>query len=344
MLSLWGAFLSPFIAYYTLKIKITKQFSHLLTLCVAYTASGLILGLAYGNNLSDLAGDFLKSLFIPAGIGLYCIFRDEGDYVERKLFLFGSMFILARTALFISMLGSITRLYYGTSLDALLVCVAMKRNAIRKDVGLKSRLWPKFHYVVILASLIGQKRTVLIAFLVYLTHNRVKTLILVMVIGIAALTLIDFADWRSVPFIGRLLSIGDIDFILENQSMRIAEVATSFRAWTSGVSVFLFGHGFGAEILVFTGREDYAESLHSLHNTLMAVAYRSGLVGLFLMLYLLKISFLDILFGSRSDGAIIVALFAASFFFFSFVDEVFIGYYAARSLETLSKRRRRHAI
>lgn len=333
LLVLWGGLLSPFIFYFLLSLRLTRKNYVLLMLICVYCAIGLILGIGYGNSTADVVGDFYKGLFIPAGMGLYFAYRHHAEFVERSLYFAGSFFVLARTVGFVVTFGSFARLYYGTSMDALIVLLALKGFS-RDFAGRSTTKLAKIRKVVVIAAaLIGQKRSVALVFLVYLVHRHKRLLALVSVTAMTAFAYLDVVDWRSLGFIGRYLSVTDTRFIMESQSMRLNEVLSAFAAWTSGAAVFLVGHGFGAEILVYTGRGDYAEWLHSLHNTPMALAYRSGLLGLILVAYLVGVAIKEILTANNGDGAIIFALFAASFFFFSFVDEVFVGYFAAKILE-----------
>ncbi len=342
LLLIWGGGLAPFILYFLLSIRLTKSNYFLLGILSIYSATGLILGFVFENPFTDVVGDFYKSLFIPAGMGLYFAYRRYGDFVERSLYWIGAVFVLARTIGFIVTFGSLSRLYYGTSMDALIVLLALK--GFSRDFAGKSttKLAKARKIFVIAAALIGQKRSVALAFLIYLVHRHKRLLAVVSVVAITAFTYLDLVDWRNLGFIGRYLSVTDTSFIVESQSMRVNEVLTAFAAWTSGAIAFLLGHGFGAEILVYTGRGDYAEWLHSLHNTPMAVAYRSGLLGMVLLAYLVRVAASDILVKNRGDGAIIFALFAASFFFFSFIDEIFVGYYAAKILENSNSKNTGH--
>ena len=255
------------------------------------------------------------------------------------LYKIGAAYVLIRTAGFIVAFQSLSRLYYGTSMDSLVLLVSLKHFKVDFDERLSTKKSKITKLFVIAAGLIGQKRSVALAVIIYLAHRQKRVLFAVSLVAVGAIMYLDFVDWRQVGFIGRYLSVTDLDFLKNNQSMRVAEVVTAYSAWTSGIGSFLFGHGFGAEILVTTGRGDYAELLHSLHNTPMALAYRSGLVGLVVFIYILKVGLTDLVLGSKSDGAIITALFVASFFFFSFIDEVFVGFYAAKILEASKMRR-----
>ena len=267
LLLVWGAALAPFILYFMVFLKVTKRNYLFLFLYFLYAAIGVLLGLYMQNPVSDLLGDFLKCLFIPAGAGIYFTFRNYGNYVERMLYKIGAAYVLIRTAGFIVAFQSLSRLYYGTSMDSLVLLVSLKHFKVDFDERLSTKKSKITKLFVIAAGLIGQKRSVALAVIIYLAHRQKRVLFAVSLVAVGAIMYLDFVDWRQVGFIGRYLSVTDLDFLKNNQSMRVAEVVTAYSAWTSGIGSFLFGHGFGAEILVTTGRGDYAELLHSLHNT-----------------------------------------------------------------------------
>ncbi|MEH6714986.1 hypothetical protein [Parasphingorhabdus flavimaris] len=334
LLLIWGVLLAPFCLYFGLFIKMTRETGPLIVLFSIYVISGVALGVTNGNPIEDVSGDFLKSLFIPAGVGIYFLFKNDKNFVEKTLYFIGATFVFARTVLFIAAFGSFSSLYFGTKMDALLICLGLKRFSEHRVARPKKKRAAFIDLIVIAASLIGQKRALLATLVVYLSHNNKRLLLFVTLSVFVVILSMDSLDWRQVPFIGRFLSLTDIQFMLANQSMRLAEVTTAFSAWTSGIGAFLFGHGFGAEILVFTGRESYAEELHSLHNTPMAILYRSGMFGFCLIVYLLMVALKGVTRGYGSDGAIILALFLTSFFIYSFIDEVFVGYFAAKILDS----------
>ena len=131
LLMIWGAVLAPFCIYFCTFIKY-RNAELLVLIFSSYVIVSVATGVFNGNAIEDLSGDVLKSLFIPAGMGVYFLFRSENGFVEKVLYLIGSVFVCIRTALFIAAFGSISILYFGTKMDALMICLGLKRISERR--------------------------------------------------------------------------------------------------------------------------------------------------------------------------------------------------------------------
>lgn len=341
MLQVWGVALAPFLLVFLASIRLSPAVSLFIIAFLIFFLNGVFVALINENSLRNLTSTAYKSLFIPAGVGFFLLYRRHIPSIERGILLVGGFYVFLRTSIFILFFGSFTNLYYGTSLDALVLCVALKRLFSNYIQNGKSSWGSILKLLVVPGVLLGQKRTVLVAFLIYLFHRHVRVFFSIAISVVAVLFVLGDLDWRNLPLLGRFFALSDVDFIVNNQMQRFVEVGAAYEAWTSSYASFVFGHGFGAELLVYTGRDDYLESLHSLHNTPMAVIYRSGVFGILYIGVILFIALRSLFSRNlemRAVSAIIIALFGASFFFYSFIDEIFIGFFMAYLLISSSQR------
>ena len=334
----WGGLLLPIILYFLFRIKITSRNFGFILYFLLYILVGLILGLANGNAAAELLGDLYKAFFILAGIGIYFTFRHDFEQVLDLALKIGGAIVLVRTFLFLAYFGNPFGMYYGTSLDTVVGCLAMyKLFGLRKKSG---RLGRMTSALLGLAIVLGQKRTVMLSLLTFIAltvrtrYAVVATMILVVVF------LFYSGDWRSAGAFSRYLAVTDIAFILENQVRRFDEVLTAFDAWTSSTEKFLFGHGLGAGLHVYSENTATEGIFYSIHNTPMAVAFRSGALGLALMVWLVFLGVRDYRKNNSREGAMIISLFIGSFFFYSFIDEILVGTLVSVCLQRIGLRQK----
>ena len=116
------------------------------------------------------------------------------------------------------------------------------------------------------------------------------------------------------------------------EAQRLEEIRTIFELWTSNLSHFFFGKGFGTTIPVYSVKEGFFIDLHSIHNATMATALRSGLFGVFIIILITSKSIKPLFFDENLKyiAGTLLAVFIASQFAYSFMDEIFVGYLFAQ--------------
>lgn len=338
--SIWAVCVLPFVAFFLLKIPNDRRLIGFYSLYAIYILISLLVGLTEKNDVVYTLGDLYKSFFILAGIGLF-------NYTQADTYNFYSLafkilffFAVLRLSLFLYLGVPPSKLYYGTVYDTFMVGFGLiystKLNSKNNGPSIKRRLTT---IIPILLVLIGQKKLVLISILTLLVGQMRKTSIVVIgLLTISGLTyfLNDLLIFLSETRLRSLLNYQDLIYA---EAQRLEEVKTSYKHWTEDWFTIIFGHGFGAELNVYSFKEKHIAPLHSIHNTTIVTAVRSGIFGLLLLLWIGGKSFLAFFSNrhNRSLSALLLAALVAAQFSYTFVDEVFVGYIFADIV--LNKRR-----
>lgn len=340
--AIWAPALLPFIVFFLTKLPFDRNLANFYVLYIAYVSISLMVGFFNSNSLVYLFGDLYKSLFILAGIGLFNYTRANPNYfygLASKVIL---TYAIMRLAIFFYFGTSFSRLYYGTIYDTLLVGFSFvylssvqnneKSGVLRRKV---------LEVLPLLLVLMGQKKLVIVSLLVLiLARLRSASVIMIGLIMIAGFSYFakDIVLILSETRLRAFLSYRDL---IQEEAQRIEEIVTCFRYWTRDWFTILFGDGFGATVNVYSIKEGYNVDLHSIHNSLIVTAVRSGIPGLIVFLWISGKAFSSFLFESKNRpiAAILFAAFVASQFSYTFMDEVFVGYIFAhlslsRSLST----------
>jgi hypothetical protein len=281
----------------------------------------------------DVVSDLYKSLFILAGLGLYNITKHNTVYFYGLVTKILLVFSILRLGVFIYFGTSFNQLYYGTVYDTLLIGFSLVYIASMKirdtDSPFKRKLMGALAAALVL---LGQKKLVLVSLLVYIIS--LFRNIWGVILGFIGIFVVSIFYQEIILFLEgtRLRTLLNYNDLLYAEAQRVEEIQTSFAHWTRSWVSIIFGDGFGTNIKVYSYKEGYVIDLHSIHNTAIVTALRSGITGLLLLAVLAWQGLRTLLFNpeKRLVAAIIVAAFVASQFSYTFMDEVFVGYIFAQ--------------
>lgn len=332
--TIWAPLLLPFIAYLLIKIPLDRRLISFYSIYVLYILLSLVVGILSGNDLIYLAGDFYKSLFIPAGISLFYLTQSwttEFYKLAAKILI---VYAILRLIIFLSSGMSLNRIYYGTVYDTLMVgmgfiYIAASRNM--NSIG-KNRNQILYGILPIVLSMLGQKKLVYVSLLGLLVA-RARS-IPFFIFGLFSLIFISLFLQQILSFVEetRLGVLLNFQQLALTEAQRLEEIRTIFELWTSNLSHFFFGKGFGTTIPVYSVKEGFFIDLHSIHNATMATALRSGLFGVFIIILITSKSIKPLFFDENLKyiAGTLLAVCIASQFAYSFMDEMFVGYLFAQ--------------
>ena len=324
----WAAILVPFISFLILKIPFDKRLNSFIIFYAVYVIWSLMIGVISQNEVASILGDFYKSLFIPAGLGLYNLTKNNTskfyESAAKILILYATLRILT----FLYLGTPINRIYYGTVYDVLMFGFIGIFLSERKRLDAKKVL-PNFFYSFypLVIVLLGQKKLVILSLIGFLPARlKARNLWLpVILIGFLSLYWKDVLSFVSTTRLSAFLNYEEIFY---GESRRIAEVKACLNAWQENISSFFLGHGFGSDIFVYSEKEAYSIEVHSIHNSTFATIFRSGIIGLFVILMFLTKLLSSIISdsGQKNVAATMLAALIACQFAYGFMDQVFVGY------------------
>ncbi len=336
LLLVWGALLLPFVILFLTKVpnKIALRWYGILY--ATYIFVSLATGLWLKNNTTDTAGDFYKSLFIPAGVGLYFYAKPLAGYFEILLLRILSAFILLRFTIFVFFMGGLNKLYYGTAYDAIFMALSFPQFKVKRKAYIHS-----LNALAWITVLLGQKRALVLGFgVLVVSHMKSWKLIVLGIFAFLAIAAFQDTLFHLIAN-SRFGSLMSFQSLIESQVRRTSEVTEIIAIFESNPIRIFTGYGFGAEISFYDLKTLSYIDVHSIHNSIFATVYRSGVLGAVLTVVFLGAAVFNMMSkNTRTEGILLLVLLCSSLFFYTFFDELLVGYFIAK----INDRRGRVAI